>query len=68
MTESIDFYCVRLRSKITVPVSEVTPVTFDRTVKSGETQTRYALRAEVDGNKLVKFVRKDLYDEIKGEE
>jgi len=68
MTENIDFYCVKTRSPVTVPVSEVEPTTFERTLKDGRTQTRYALRAEVDGNKLVKFVRKDLYDEIKGEE
>ena len=66
--KSIQFYNVKTRSKVDVPLSEVTTTTFERTAKNGDVQTRYAARAEQDGMKLVKFIKKELFDELGGED
>jgi hypothetical protein len=51
----IQFYDVKSRQKVSIPESEVRKTKFERTTKSGETQTRFAFRAVYNGTKLTKF-------------
>ena len=62
--DQVEFYDVKNKTKVSIPVSEVTKVTYERTTKSGATQVRYALRAEKNGMKLTKFVSKETWDMI----
>ena len=60
----IEFYDVKKRAKVSVPASQVKKVKYERTTKSGSMQVRYALKAEVDGSRLTKFVSKDMWDSL----
>jgi L-lysine 2,3-aminomutase len=51
----IQFYDVKSRQKVSVPESQISKTTYERTTKDGATQTRYALRAVHNGTKLTKF-------------
>jgi hypothetical protein len=51
----IQFYDVKSRQKVSIPESQVRKTKFERTTKSGDIQTRYALRATHDDTKLTKF-------------
>lgn len=62
----MEFYDVKNRKKVTVPVSEVEKITYERKTKSGDTQIRYAVKAVKDGVKLTKFVSKETWDSIDG--
>lgn len=64
--DQIEFYDVKNKQKVSVPVSQVQKVTYERQTKSGDTQVRYALKAELNGVKLTKFVSKDTWDQIAG--
>lgn len=64
MADSIEFYDVRKREKVSVDMSNIKKRTFTRETKNGSTQTRYAVVALVDGSKLTKFVSKDTFDEL----
>lgn len=65
--DQIEFYDVKNKQKVSVPVSQVKKVTYERQTKSGDTQVRYALKAELNGVKLTKFVSKETWDMIPGE-
>ena len=60
----IQFYDVRRREKVDVPESNIKKTSFERTTKAGKLQIRYALRAEVGGSKLTKFVSKADWDAL----
>lgn len=60
----IEFYDVKKRAKVSVPVAQVKRTKYERPTKDGGTQVRYALKAEVDGSRLTKFVSKDVWDGI----
>ncbi len=62
----IKFYDVKNRKFVTVPSSEVKKVKYETTTKKGKQQVRYAVKAEVDGVKLTKFVSKPDWDMIAG--
>ena len=62
--ESIEFYNVKTRSKVSVPLEHIKKTKFERKAKDGSTQVRYAVRAEYEGMKLVKFVSKAMFDEL----
>ncbi|HRN69763.1 MAG TPA: hypothetical protein PLS49_01150 [Candidatus Woesebacteria bacterium] len=62
----IEFYDVKNKKKVSVPSSQVKKVTYERQTKSGDTQIRYALKAELNGVKLTKFVSKETWDQIEG--
>ncbi len=64
--DQIEFYDVKNKTKVSVPVGQVKKVTYERQTKSGATQVRYALKAELNGVKLTKFVSKDTWDSIAG--
>ena len=57
----IEFYDVKNRKKVSVPMSEVKKTKYVRTTKSGSTQTRYAVRANVGGVNLTKFVSEEMW-------
>lgn len=58
----IEFYDVKNRKKVSVPASQVKKVKYERTTKNGKHQVRYAVKAEVGGVRLTKFVSKDFWD------
>jgi hypothetical protein len=61
---SVDFYDVKKRAKVSVPVSNVKKTKYERTTADGKTQVRYALKAEYDGSKLTKFVSEATWNEM----
>ena len=60
----MQFYDVKTRQKVEVPESDIRKTTYTRTTKSGDTQTRYAVRASYQGRNLTKFVSKDTWDNL----
>jgi hypothetical protein len=62
---AIEFYNVRKRKKVEIDESKVEKVTYDRKLKDGSTQTRYAFKAQDDdGTKLTKFCSKADYEAL----
>ena len=60
---AIQFYNVKKRKKVEIDESEVEKVTYDRELKDGKTQTRYAFKAQDDdGTNLTKFCSKVDFD------
>jgi hypothetical protein len=56
---AIQFYNVKKRKKVDIDESKVEKVTYERELKDGSTQTRYAFKAQDDdGTKLTKFCSK----------
>jgi hypothetical protein len=60
----VKFYNVKTRDFSVVPVSQVKKKIYERKTKSGDLQTRYALRATVDGVNLTTFVKKEVYESL----
>ncbi len=60
--DQIEFYDVKKRAKVSVSASQVKKTKYERPTKDGGTQVRYAVKAEVDGSKLTKFVSKEVWD------
>lgn len=61
MADTVDFYDVKTRQKVAIPISQVKKTTF--TTKNG--QVRHGLRAKTsDGRNLTKFVSKDYWDSL----
>jgi hypothetical protein len=64
---AIEFYNVKKRKKVTIDEGKIEKVKYDRTLKDGSTQTRYAFKAvDDDGTNLTKFCSKSDWDTIKG--
>jgi hypothetical protein len=61
---SVTFYDVKKREKVDVPAEKCWKTKYERPTKDGGTQVRYAVKAEVDGSKLTKFVSKDTWDQL----
>lgn len=59
---TINFYNVKTRSTVEVPLEQVKKIIYIRKTSKGN-QERYALRAKVDGTNVTKFVSKQVYDE-----
>lgn len=60
MEETVEFYDVKTRAKVQVPISDVTKKTY-----SSETRAdRHGLRGKYDGRVLTKFVSKANYDAL----
>ena len=56
MAQEIEFYDVKERKKRKVSLTDVKKTKYERKLKNGSTQTRYAFRATVDGGRnLTKF-------------
>lgn len=61
---TIQFYDVKARAKVDVPVSDVKRKKYVRETKNGSTQVRYAVRANYNGTNLTKFVSEATYNEL----
>jgi len=60
----VEFYDVKKRAKVSVPVSQIKKKMYKRTTKNGSEQIRYAVTAEVDSSRLTKFVSRDTWDSL----
>ncbi|HXG07726.1 MAG TPA: hypothetical protein VNI77_10430 [Nitrososphaera sp.] len=60
---NIQFYNVKTKQKVSVPQDKLKKVKYERKTASG-VKSSYALRAEVDGQKLTKFVSKGDWDKL----
>ena len=62
---AIEFYNVKKRKKVSIDENKIEKIKYDRTLKDGSTQTRYAFKAvDDDGTNLTKFCRKADWDTI----
>jgi hypothetical protein len=61
---NIQFYNVKSKKKVSVSEDKIRKTRYDRKTKAG-VRTSYALRAEMDGQKLTKFVSKEDWDKLK---
>lgn len=59
------FYDVKARKKVEVAEEQLKKKMYTRKTVNGTVQTRYAVRASVNGTNLTKFVSKDVYDSLK---
>lgn len=59
--DQIEFYDVKQRAKVSVPVSQCKKVKFERPTKDGKTQVRYAVKGEMNGSRLTKFVSEETW-------
>jgi len=55
MAQEIEFYDVKERKKVKVKLEEIQKTKYERTLKNGKKQTRYAFRAKYEGRNLTKF-------------
>jgi len=56
MAQEIEFYDVKERKKVKISLSNIQKTKYERKLKNGQTQTRYAFRATTnDGRNLTKF-------------
>tara|TARA_A100001011_G_C13653306_1_gene572533 strand:+ start:212 stop:418 length:207 start_codon:yes stop_codon:yes gene_type:complete len=62
---AIEFYNVKKREKVSIDEGSVKKKEYQRKLKDGSTQTRYAFRAtDDDGTNLTKFCSKADYDAV----
>jgi hypothetical protein len=57
------FYNVKTRSYVEVAEKDLKKKAYKRTTSKGE-QVRYAVRANVNGTNLTKFISKSVYDSL----
>lgn len=61
----IEFYNVKKRKKVNIASGSVEKTKYERTLKDGSVQIRYAFKAvDDDGTKLTKFCAKKDWDAI----
>jgi hypothetical protein len=60
----MQFYDVKARKKVDVAESQLKKKTYTRKTVNGTVQTRYAVRASVNGTNLTKFVSKETYESL----
>ena len=61
---AIEFYNVK-KKKVSIDDSSIEKVTYDRELKDGSVQTRYAFKAvDDDGTNLTKFCSKADFDKL----
>lgn len=60
----IKFYDVKERESVDVDESDITKTKYERKLKNGTTQIRYALRAKRNGRNLTKFCSKGDWDSL----
>ena len=62
---AIEFYNVKKRKKVSIDESKIEKVEYNRKLKDGSTQIRYAFKAvDDDGTNLTKFCSKVDYDKL----
>ena len=63
----IEFYNVKKKTKVSIDESKVEKHVYERKLKSGKIQNRYAFKAvDEDGTKLTKFCSKADFDSVPG--
>ena len=61
----IEFYNVKKKAKVSINESEVEKHIYERKLKNGSIQNRYAFKAvDEDGTKLTKFCSKADFDSV----
>ena len=60
----IEFYNVKKKKKVSIDEKDVTKVQYERKLKDGKTQIRYAFRAVDDGTNVTKFASKESWDNV----
>lgn len=60
----VTFFDVKTKKNVTIDQSSIKKTKFERALKSGSKQIRYALQADFDGRKLFKFVSKNDWDRL----
>ena len=61
----IQFYNVKKKAKVSISESDVEKHVYERELKNGKIQKRYALKAvDEDGTKLTKFCSKADFDSL----
>ncbi len=59
----MEFYNVRKRKKVEIPVDKIEKRLLESKTKSGDVRTRYAFATvDDDGTKMLKFCKKEDYD------
>ena len=62
---SVEFYNVKKKAKVQIDESKIEKVEYNRKLKDGSTQVRYAFKAvDDDGTNLTKFCSKADYDKL----
>ena len=62
---AIEFYDVKERKKVNIEETDITKTKYERKLKDGSEQTRYAFRAKYKDRQLTKFCSKADWDKIK---
>jgi hypothetical protein len=62
---AVEFYDVKDRKKVKVDEKDIKKTTYERKLKDGTKQVRYALRAKVGTRQLTKFCSKADWDKLK---
>lgn len=62
---SVKFYDVKERETVEVSEQDISKTKYERRLKDGSTQTRYAFRAKRNGRNLTKFCSKSDWDKLK---
>ena len=61
----IEFYNVKKRKKVSIDEKDIKKVQYERELKDGKTQIRYAFKAvDDDGTNLTKFANKESWDKV----
>ncbi len=59
------FYDVKTRKKIKLSTADVKKTRYERSLRDGNIQVRYALRAQFDGRPLTKFCSRTEWEKLR---
>ncbi len=62
---AVEFYDVKDRTKVKVEEKDIKKTKYERKLKDGSVQVRYAFRAQYSGRQLTKFCSKAEWDASK---
>ena len=62
--EQYEFYDVKTREKVKILQQNLKKTRYERELKDGNTQVRFAIRADHDGRKLSKFCSKKEWETL----
>jgi hypothetical protein len=62
---AVEFYDVKERKKVSVDESKIKKTKYQRKLKDGSVQVRYAFRAKIGSRQLTKFCSKADWDKSK---
>lgn len=63
MAQEIEFYDVKSRKKVSLSLSEITKTKYERNLKNGDLQIRYAFRGNYEGRNLTKFCTQEAWEQ-----